>query len=336
MTTLKRLHRTGRLAALALALIGLGASSAAIAGDKGTARPAYDGLLEGLFQTEVVNIGLERLGFDVDKVKHLDIPAMHVAVGQGEADFVAVHWQPLQNVYFDKAGGTGAMTKLGALVEGAGQGYLIDTATAKAHGITNVEQLKDPEIAKIFDTDQDGKADLAGCPPGWGCERVIEHHLDAYGLRDTVTHNQGQFMVMAADVVSRHGAGEPVLYYTYTPLWVSQVLRPGEQVEWLEVPFTSLPDDAKEDTDLPDGRNIGFSVNTIRIIANNDFLAEHPDAARWFELVSIPIGDVNDENYQIRQGEDSFEDVRRHAEEWIAQNQELFDGWLAEARNAGQ
>ena len=158
----KRLRRTGRLTALALVLIGLGASSAAIAGDKGTVRPAYDGLLEGLFQTEVVNIGLERLGFDVEKVKHLDIPAMHVAVGQGEADFVAVHWQPLQNVYFDKAGGTSAMTKLGALVEGAGQGYLIDSATAEAHGIANVEQLKDPEIAKIFDTDEDGKADLAG------------------------------------------------------------------------------------------------------------------------------------------------------------------------------
>ena len=336
MFTLERLHRTGWLTALALVLISLGASSAAIAGDKGTVRPAYDGLLEGLFQTEVVNIGLERLGFDLEKVKHLDIPAMHIAVGQGEADFTAVHWQPLQNVYFDKAGGTSAMTKLGALVEGAGQGYLVDAATAKAHGITNIEQLKDPQIAKIFDTDQDGKADLAGCPPGWGCERVIEHHLDAYGLRDTVTHNQGQFMMMAADVVSRQGAGEPVLYYTYTPLWVSQVLRPGDQVEWLEVPFTSLPDDAKEDTSLPDGRNIGFSLNTIMIIANNDFLNEHSDAARWFELVRIPISDVNDENYQIRQGEDSFEDVRRHAENWIAQNQESFDGWLAEARKAGQ
>ena len=49
MLTLKRLHRTGRLTALALVLIGMGASSAAIAGDRGTVRPAYDGLLEGLF-----------------------------------------------------------------------------------------------------------------------------------------------------------------------------------------------------------------------------------------------------------------------------------------------
>ncbi|MGE4250020.1 MAG: glycine betaine/L-proline ABC transporter substrate-binding protein ProX [Parvibaculaceae bacterium] len=314
----------------------LAATATQIAGaqDMGPARPADDGLLEGLFQTQVVSIGLEKLGYTVEKVKHLDIPSMTLAVGQGDADFVTVHWEPLQNSYFDKAGGTDTMTKLGTLVSGANQGYLVDKKTAEKYGIKNVEQLKDPAIAKIFDTDRDGKADLAGCPPGWGCEKVIEHHMDAYGLRNTVTHNQGQFMTMAADVVSRFKAGEPVLYYTYTPLWVSQVLRPGIDVEWLEVPFTALPDDAKENTSLPDGRNIGFSVNNIRIIANNDFLKNAPAAKRWFELVTVPIEDVNAENLKINDGEKSDQDIRQHAENWIAANQAKFDNWLSEAKAA--
>lgn len=302
---------------------------------------ADDGLLEGLFQTEIVNIGLERLGYDVGKVKHMDIPQMHVAVGTGEAEFVAVHWEPLQNTFFEQSGGTDTMTKLGVLVAGAGQGYLIDKATAEAHGITNVEQLKDPEIAKLFDSDGDGKADLAGCPPGWGCERVIEHHMDAYGLRDTVTHNQGQFMAMAADSVARFKAGEPILYYTYTPLWVSQVLRPGEEVVWLEVPFTSLPDMTDEEaanapTKLEDGRNVGFTMNDIRIIASNDFLEENPSARRFFELVTVPIADVNAENLLIEEGEKEFEDIRRHAEEWVAAHEAEFSAWVEEARAAGE
>lgn len=315
-------------------LLAVTSTQIARAEDAGTARPADDGLLEGLFQTDVVTIGLEKLGYKVDKVKHLDIPSMTLAVGQGDADFVTVHWEPLQNGYFDKAGGTDAMTKLGTLVNGASQGYLVDKKTAEKYGIKNIEQLKDPAIAKIFDTDGDGKADLAGCPPGWGCEKVIEHQMDAYSLRNTVTHNQGQFMTMAADVVARFKAGEPVLYYTYTPLWVSQVLRPGVDVEWLEVPFTSLPDDAKDNTLLPDGRNVGFSVNTIRIIANNDFLKKSPAAKRWFELVTIPIEDVNAENLKINDGEKSEEDIRRHAESWIAANQAKFDAWLDEAKAA--
>ncbi|OLT68771.1 hypothetical protein BI334_30540 [Moorena producens 3L] len=32
------------------------------------------------------------------------------------------------------------------------------------------EQLKNPKIAKLFDSDGDGKANLTGCNPGWGME----------------------------------------------------------------------------------------------------------------------------------------------------------------------
>lgn len=330
MTSLRRNKFVCTLATL----LTLGATHITLAQDRGAVRPADEGLLEGLFQTDVVSIGLEKLGYKVEPVKHLDIPSMTVAVGQGDADFVAVHWEPLQNEYFEKAGGTQAMSKLGVLIAGASQGYLIDKATADKYGIKNIAQLKDPKIAKIFDTDGNGKADLAGCPPGWGCEKVIEHQLDAYGLRATVKHNQGQFMVMAADVVSRFKAGEPILYYTYTPLWVSQVLRPGKEVEWLEVPFTALPDDAKDNTLLADGRNVGFSVNNIRIIANNDFLKANPVAKRWFDLVTIPIEDVNKENLQINDGEKSVADIRHHAETWIAAHQAQFDGWIKEANAA--
>ncbi|WP_293059360.1 hypothetical protein [Okeania sp. SIO2B3] len=33
-------------------------------------------------------------------------------------------------------------------------------------------------------------------------------------------------------------------------------------------------------------------------------------------------------------GEDSPEDIRRHAKEWVENNQELFDSWLEEAKKA--
>jgi len=116
-----------------------------------------------------------------------------------------------------KAGAGKKMTRLGVLINGAGQGFLIDKRTAKEFNITNVAQLKDPKIAKLFDTDGDGKANLVGCPPGWGCERSIEHLMDAYKLRDTVEHAQGDFEVIHTDSVSRYKAGERVLYYAYTP-----------------------------------------------------------------------------------------------------------------------
>lgn len=46
----------------------------------------------------------------------------------------------------------------GVFVNGAAQGYLIDKKTADQYKITNIAQLKDPKIAKLFDTNGDGKS----------------------------------------------------------------------------------------------------------------------------------------------------------------------------------
>jgi glycine betaine/proline transport system substrate-binding protein len=303
-----------------------------------TVRPVYNGIVEELFQHEVIFIGLERLGYKVAPIMEVEITTMHIAVGQGSADFCASHWDPLQTAMYTKGGGDKVMEKVGVLADGALQGYLIDKKTAEKHGIKSLDQFKDPKVAEIFDTDGDGKADLTGCNPGWGCERSIEHHLKAYDLSKTVRHNQGSYFALIADTISRYKDDKPIFYYTWTPLWVSGLLVPDKDVVWLTVPFTSLPGGGEEDaiTTLPDGRNLGFSVNKIRVMARKDFLKANPAAKRFFELVKVPINDISAENGLIRDGEKKPEDIRRHAEEWVAKHQAEFDGWVKEALKAGQ
>lgn len=337
--TLKVLKTLTLLACLSVAAPNAVKADAHLPGEGVSVTPSYEGLLEGVFQTEVVLIGLERLGYTVNDLVFGEGVAYLLAVAQGDADLTAVHWVPQENTTFENAGGTDKMTRLGVVVANATQGYLIDRKTAEELGITNIEQFQDPAIAARFDSDGDEKANLTGCPPGWGCELIIEHHLDTYGLRDTVTHDQGQFTVLAADVAARYKAGESVLFYTYTPLWFSQIIVPGKDVVWLEVPFTSVPEDmASPDlvTTLPDGRNVGWGLQNITIVGNNEFLAANPAAKRFLELVTIPIEDVDLENLLIHNGEDSREDVRRHAQDWVAANQEQFDGWIADAKAAAQ
>ena len=43
---------------------------------------------------------------------------------------------------------------------------------------------------------------------------------------------------MMADTISRYKEGKPVFYYTWTPYWVSNELKPGKDVVWLQVPFS--------------------------------------------------------------------------------------------------
>ena len=311
------------------------AAQAGMPGDGKTIQPIATGRADQYFQHFIVQIGLERLGYEVKAHLEAAYPAMHLSIGQGDADYTAVHWNPLHKKFYEKSGGDDTMSRVGKLITGAAQGYLVDKATAEKHGIDNLGQFKDPAIAKLFDSDGDGKANLTGCNPGWGCERVIEHQLDAFKLRDSINHNQGVYFALIADTITRYKAGTPILYYTWSPLWVSSILKPGRDTVWLNVPFSALPGERKDaDTSLPDGRNPGFAVNTIGIIANNKFLAENPAAKKFFELLALPIGDVNTAILRQQEGEKALDQVRRHAEEWVKAHQAQFDAWVSEAAKA--
>ncbi len=311
------------------------AAEAAGPGEGKTIQPISTGRADHYFQHFVVQIGLERLGYKVKPHLEAQFPAMHVAIGQGDADYTAVHWEKLHIKFYENAGGEKAMQRVGVLIPGVLQGYLIDKVTADKHKISNLGQLKDPAVAKLFDSAGDGKAHLTGCNPGWGCERVIEHQLDAYGLRATIKHEQGEYFALIADTITRYKAGKPIFYYTWTPLWVSSVLKPGIDTVWLDVPFTSLPaEQAGAETKLPDGRNPGFVPDAIRVMANNKFLAANPAAKKFFEVAALPIQDVNAAILRQQQGESKVEQIRVHAEEWVRANEDTFKKWVAEATTA--
>ncbi|TRW95351.1 glycine betaine/L-proline ABC transporter substrate-binding protein ProX [Paracoccus sp. M683] len=320
-------------AAMALAL-----AAPAFAQDKPgegvTVRPMLPTQIEEHFQHRILFRALQDLGYTVAEPNEAEYQTIHLALGTGDADFTAVSWRTLHDAFYQEAGGDAVLTKVGTYIQGALQGYLVDKATYDS-GVTDLSQLKDPEIAAKFDADGDGKADLAGCIPGWGCERVIETALDAYELRDTVTHNQGAYQAMIADVMARFQNGQPILYYTWTPYWVSGALVPGRDVEWLSVPFTALPEGYTGNTEF-NGKNLGFAVDSIGVVARNDFLEANPAAAKLFEVATLDINDISAENKLIADGEDSSADIDKHVDDWIEAHRETYDSWLQQARDAAK
>jgi glycine betaine/proline transport system substrate-binding protein len=300
-----------------------------------TIRPAASTNYYSQFLAEIVNQGLRELGYTVEETQQMQITLGHVAVKNGDAHFLTAHWENLNYAMFLENGGGEAVERVGVLVNNAVQGYLIDKKTADEYQLTNLEQLQDPEIAKLFDSDGDGLADLIGCNPGWSCGAVTEHHLQAYDLVDTVEFVQGEYDALVANTITRLEQGETILSYAYSPHWASAVLQPDVNVIWMEVPFTSLPDTDTETEQIEtsiDGKNLGFAVDRIRVVANSLYLAENPVAKRWLELVSVPIEDVNAQQKLVYDGENKPEDILRHAQEWVEVNRNPFDRWLAEAR----
>ncbi|MDA0128210.1 glycine betaine/L-proline ABC transporter substrate-binding protein ProX [Vibrio sp. MarTm2] len=304
-------------------------------GEGVSVQPVQSTVAEETFQTLIVNRALEALGYDVKDTKEVDYNVAYTSIAKGDATFLAVGWFPLHADKYTMSGGDEKFYRQGNYVSGAAQGYLIDKKTADKYGITNIGQLKDPKLAKLFDANDDGKADLTGCNPGWGCEMVIEEQLNAFELRDTVAHNQGNYAAIIADTISRYKKGDPILYYTWTPYWVSGVLVPGKDVVWLEVPFSALPGERKNvDTTLANGKNYGFEMNSMRIVANKAFAEKNPAAAKLFEVIKLNINDVSAQNMMMSQGKNSSADIESHVNGWIKANQAQFDAWITEAKKA--
>jgi glycine betaine/proline transport system substrate-binding protein len=304
------------------------------------ARATWD---TGWFHAEIYKQALEELGYSVSDVTTLDNPPFYTSVAQGDIDLWVNGWFPLHNTY-ESTFANGA-EKVGYVAKGGAlQGYLVDRKTAEELDIKTLDDFRRDEVKKAFDSDDDGKAEMVACPPGWGCEKVIAHHLDAYELRDHIDPIKASYAASMADAIGRYKNGESIFFYTWTPNWTVGVLEPGQDVVWLTVEEADLPEDQKELEDettlsgvkgcVADPCNMGWPANDIRPVANSSFLEENPAARALLENVQIPIADIFAQNAKMNEGEDSPEDLERQADEWIADNRQMVDEWLSQAREA--
>ena len=294
----------------------------------------------GWFQAEIFKLLMEELGYDVSDPITMESWDFYLSAAKGDTDLWVNGWFPSN--YFDDERIRGKVEAVGFEVKaGALQGYLIDRVSAKKYGITNLKDFTRPEIARVFDRDGNGKAELIGCNLGWFCKIVIEHHLEAYDLNSTVEVLAGDYSPLLEETIERYKRGQPVFFYTWTPNWVIGKLIPGLDVVWLQVPFPSLPEGQRhlENDSLvagvpgckDDPCSMGFPPSDIRVVANKVFLSKHAIIRRLAEAVVIPLEDINAQNARMIDGEDDDEDIRRHAREWIHRNRSLVDTWLTKA-----
>ncbi len=286
---------------------------------------------------------LEELGYDVAEPVTLDVPVAYVSVSQGDMDLYPDGWFPLHNTYVDQPGF--AATPTGYVVEkGALQGYLVDKASAEKFDIKTLDDFKRPEVREAFDRNGDGLADMTACPPGWGCELMIQFHMDAFDLREAINPIKAGYSASMADTIAAFEQGQPILFYTWTPNWTVDALKPGEDVVWIQTPEVALPEEQAHLAEfatvegvegcVAEPCQLGWPVNDIRPVANDAFLEANPAAKVLLEKASIPLDFIFAQNAAMRNGEDSAEDLKRQASEWIEANRKTVDGWLDAARSA--
>lgn len=309
-----------------------------------TVKPARATWNTGFFQEALVRKGLETMGYTVEKAKDLQNPIFYKSLTLGDLDYWANGWFPLHNAqlpknFNEKAATYGYVVKSGGL-----QGYLVSKRDVEKYNIKSLDDFKRDEVKKAFDNNKDGKADLTACPPGWGCEKIISHHMDVYGLEDHINLVKASYEASMASTLGAYKAGDPIFFYTWSPNWTIYKLKPGQDVMWINVPKIMPTESQKPDVAqmtqsgiegaVSDPVELGFVVADIRIVANKEFTKKNPAAQKFFELLAVPLVDINEQNTKMNDGEKSQKDIDRHADEWIAKNKTQWDKWIAEAVKA--
>lgn len=311
-----------------------------------TVHPARATWNTGFFQEALVRRGLEELGYKAKKPKDLTNPIFYKSLTLGDVDYWTNGWFPMHNAqlpknFDEKAEKVGYVAKSGGL-----QGYLVSKKYVDQFNIQSLDDFKRDEVKKAFDKNGDGKADLTACPPGWACEQVITHHMDVYDLDEHITPVKAAYEAGMASALAEYKNGEPIFFYTWAPNWTIFKLKPGEDVMWINVPETNPTEaqmagkDRMEISDIKGAVSnpvkLGFVVADIRIVANKKFLAENPAAKKFFEVFTLPLEDINEQNTLMNEGEKSEKDIQRHVDTWISKNQEKWQGWLDAARAAAK
>ncbi|MCF8043765.1 MAG: glycine betaine/L-proline ABC transporter substrate-binding protein ProX [Desulfarculaceae bacterium] len=315
-------------------------------GEGVTVKPARATWNTGFFQEALVRRALTELGYKAKKPKDLTNPIFYKSVSLGDMDYWTNGWFPMHNAQMPKDWQK-TVAKVGYVVKAGGlQGYLVSKKAAEKFNIKSLDDFKRPEVVKAFDANGDGKADLTACPPGWGCEKAIRFHLDTYKLRKYIKPIKASYAAGMAAAMGRYKNGKPIFFYTWTPNWTVYMLKPGQDVVWINVPKI-VPSKAQMDAvdrmtvsgikgAVSDPVKLGFVASDIRIVANKKFLAKNPAAKKFFEVFTLPLEDINEQNTRMNKGEKSQKDIERHVDEWIAKNQDKWNKWLDAARKAAK
>jgi len=169
--------------------------------------------------TAIVGFILEKgYGCEVQVTKGSTSPIM-AAHYDGQLDIITEVWRDNIVQMHEEAVAKGQIIELGVNTPSSTQGFYVDKATSDKYGLKSVEDMKKPEIAKLFaDPEAPGKGRMTSCISGWTCYTINMVKHKVYGLDEFYTNfDPGSGGALDAAIAGGFKKGKPVFSYYWTP-----------------------------------------------------------------------------------------------------------------------
>ncbi|MGF7159570.1 glycine betaine/proline transport system substrate-binding protein [Rhodoligotrophos appendicifer] len=316
-----------RLLATAFGIFLLGTAGQASAADVTMPDPNYATATAAM--NVIKAIAEQELGLEVDTVTTTAVPVIWEAMdrGKGEVDIWPDVWLPNQQGLVDKYVEANKTVKLAKNGYAAAQGYCIPTAAAKKHGIKSVYDLANPENAKLFDTNGDGKGEIWIGAPGWQSTNIEKVKARDYGFAEFFELQATEEAVATANLDKAVKADKPWIGYCYGPhqnfalyeLTMLEepkhdpakfvVVQPNDDPNWFEKSKVSS----------------GYADTSVHIAYSASLASRQPELVAALERIQFDANDISKWAYEIIVDKKPAAEV---ASEWVKAHPDAVGKWM--------
>jgi glycine betaine/proline transport system substrate-binding protein len=250
-----------------------------------------------------------------------------MARGRGDIDVHPEARLPNHEALIDKYVNKEGTVKLAARGIPADQGICVTKKTADEHNIHSVEDLVNPENAKLFDTNGDGKGELWIGGQGWGSTNVERAKAHSYGYDlffELQTFDESLVLTQLDEAVLR---GRPFVFACYTP---NHVFAQHELVQLKEPPY----DKAKWKFVQPDSdpqwvekSSVGMAwpPSTLYIAYSKSLEERAPEATKILNRVTLTSDLISSWTKALVVDK---RDPEEFGKDWVKNNGTTIEGWL--------
>ena len=242
--------------------------------------------------------------------------------GDGSADVYTDLWMPNRQGIWDKYVD-------GAKTVGHNTPYLgtqkMYVPSYMADKVKTVDDLKNPEIAAMFDKDGNGKGEYWAGDAGWKSTRMWQVKFKSYGLSDLWEAEILPDATFKGQLKAAINREQPILFYYWTPEWVHAAYDISPIGEPARTDGCENMDLDKEDW-LEASHFACASTDAMIYVAYSKSLeTRNPPVAKFLSQIALDPAVVN--QWILRIGRDKL-DPRDVAEEWVANNMDTVNGWI--------
>jgi len=207
------------------------------------------------------------------------------------------------------------------------QAMCVTKSSAERTGIKDLSELTDPDMAKNFDSDGDGKGDIWIGAAGWASTNVEKIRAKSYGYDETMNLREMDETLALAEVDNAVAQNKNIVFFCYTPhhmfalhdlvilkepaydesKWV--VKQPTDDPQWLE--NSSAP--------------VAWNTAQLKIHYATSLESSNPEVAKLLSQVKLDTDIVSKMTFALVVEK---QDPAEFAKKWVADNGSLVDSWL--------